>query len=74
MTTIDKKAAARIKREREKRKADLARFKRNVETTRINLASEKSSPTPNRPRDLAILQEAHDHAKEVYAELQASPL
>jgi hypothetical protein len=56
----------------EKRKADLALFKKSVEDSRVNLAEEKGQPNPN-PRDVAILQDLHDRAKQLYAELLAVP-
>jgi hypothetical protein len=46
-------------------------LKKSVEDSRVNLAHEKSQPNPN-PRDLEILQDLHDRAKELYAELQGA--
>jgi hypothetical protein len=40
--------------------------------SRLNLAHEKNRSNPNQ-RDLDFLQDMHERAKELYAELQAAP-
>lgn len=71
MTMIKKKKLTPEEKAAKIRKDNLARAAKMVTVTRENLAYEKHLPHPN-SRDLDILQDLHEHAKELYAEMQAS--